>query len=405
MRAPARNPWLVFAVVFASGVVMMMGQYKVAPLMGALIGYFDADAAMGGWLMSAFSLAGIALGIPAAIILGKAGARRAGTIAIGCSVVGNLAGMLATEEAIAVLIAARVLEGVGVAVLGVVAPAVIARLFDERRQGLPLGIWSTWIAAGMLFSYPVAVPLADAFGTWKAAWCLCAVLSTLMGILYFCIVRPPERGACRHGQKAQARKPFAAGRSFYALIAAYVLFSSAMAAFNTYAPTYLQYGLGTSATTASLLSTFISAGALLGGLAAGAIVQRTQRPLWTMRAGLLAYGTIFLWAFGFPLEAAAPLLALVGFIKVFCPTSVYDAVPRFVGPSDVGMAMGIVSVAQNIGMTLGPPAIGAALGSLSSASWGTASGVLVALCALGLAFAAAARSPQRIDSPERQTVA
>ena len=402
MRASARNPWLVFAVVFASGVVMMMGQYKVAPLMGTLVDYFDVDAAVGGWLMSAFSFAGIALGIPAAIILGKAGARRAGTIAIGCSAVGNVAGMLATEETIAVLIVARVLEGVGVAVLGVVAPAVIARLFDERRQGLPLGIWSTWIAAGMLFSYPVAVPLADAFGTWKAVWCLCAVLSTLTEILYFCIVRPPEREACRNGREAQARRPFAAGRSFYALIAAYVFFSSAMAAFNTYAPAYLQYGLGASATAASLLSTFISAGALLGGLAAGAIVQKTQRPLWTMRAGLVAYGAIFLWAFGFPLEAAAPLLALVGFIKVFCPTSVYDAVPRFVGPSDVGMAMGIVSVAQNIGMTLGPPAIGTALGSLSSASWGSASGVLVALCALGLAFAAAARSPQRSDSRARQ---
>ena len=231
---------------------------------------------------------------------------------------------------------------------------------------------------------------------------MCAVLSTLTGILYFCIVRPPERKACRNGQEAQARRPFAAGRSFYALIAAYVFFSSAMAAFNTYAPAYLQYGLGASATAASLLSTFISAGALLGGLAAGAIVQKTQRPLWTMRAGLVAYGAIFLWAFGFPLEAAAPLLALVGFIKVFCPTSVYDAVPRFVGPSDVGMAMGIVSVAQNIGMTLGPPAIGAALGSLSAASWGSASGVLVALCALGLAFAAAARSPQRSDSRARQ---
>ena len=268
MRASARNPWLVFAVVFASGVVMMMGQYKVAPLMGTLVDYFDVDAAVGGWLMSAFSFAGIALGIPAAIILGKAGARRAGTIAIGCSAVGNVAGMLATEETIAVLIVARVLEGVGVAVLGVVAPAVIARLFDERRQGLPLGIWSTWIAAGMLFSYPVAVPLADAFGTWKAVWCLCAVLSTLTEILYFCIVRPPEREACRNGREAQARRPFAAGRSFYALIAAYVFFSSAMAAFNTYAPAYLQYGLGASATAASLLSTFISAGALLGGLAA-----------------------------------------------------------------------------------------------------------------------------------------
>ncbi|MDY2777631.1 MAG: MFS transporter [Collinsella sp.] len=376
--------WRTFVAIFLSGIVVMMGQFKVPPLMSVLIPFFSTDTATGGWLMSSFSIAGVVLGLPAAAMLKRFGVLKSGLFALACSAIGNTIGAFVGPNGIALLLVARVIEGVGVAIIGVVAPTAIAAIFGEEKRGLPLGIWSTWIATGMLCIYPIAVPISQFFGSWHAVWLFSAALSIISMIVFAIFVRDPEQEA-----PAQATEDGSDSKSLYPLLmlsVAYVFFAAAMSSFNTYAPSYIEVGLGLSTAEASALSVFISIGALIGGIFAGSIVQKTQAPMMVLRIGLLAYGIIFLWAFGFTMQWAIMVLSLVGFIKVSCPTAIYDLAPRMVDASKAGFVMGVISVAQNVGMVIGAPIVGAALGELASANWSAGSFALVAMCAIALAF-------------------
>ena len=54
---------------YLAGVAVALNQSKVPPVMQVLLQSLHMDPATGGWLMSAFAVAGIILGLPAAFVL------------------------------------------------------------------------------------------------------------------------------------------------------------------------------------------------------------------------------------------------------------------------------------------------------------------------------------------------
>ena len=81
---------------YLAGVAIALNQSKVPPAMQVLLQDLHMDMTTGGWLMSAFAVAGIVLGIPAAFVLVKLGPKVSGLIAIGCTMLGSIFGALAT---------------------------------------------------------------------------------------------------------------------------------------------------------------------------------------------------------------------------------------------------------------------------------------------------------------------
>ena len=64
----------------------------------------------------------------------------------------------------------------GIGLIGVIAPATIAMWFPLARQGVPMGIWATWVPVGSVLMYNLAPALAAARG-WQAVWWLGASTS------------------------------------------------------------------------------------------------------------------------------------------------------------------------------------------------------------------------------------
>src|SRR5512137_911364 len=91
-----RKAWAVMLAAYLAGIAIALNQSKVPPVMQVLLRDLHMDMATGGWLMSAFAVAGIVLGIPAALVLTKLGPKIAGLIAIGCTLIGSIIGALAT---------------------------------------------------------------------------------------------------------------------------------------------------------------------------------------------------------------------------------------------------------------------------------------------------------------------
>ena len=73
------------------------------------------------------------------------------------------------------LLVGRVVEGVSIGLISVVAPTAISQWFEPRERGMPLGLWATWVPVGNVIMFNVAHPLLNTFG-WRAVWWFGALL-------------------------------------------------------------------------------------------------------------------------------------------------------------------------------------------------------------------------------------
>src|SRR5512143_3747353 len=169
-----RKAWAVMLAAYLAGVAIALNQSKVPPVMQALLHSLNMDTTTGGWLMSAFAVAGIVLGIPAAFVLAKLGPKVSGLIALGCTLLGSIVGALASGPAM--LLGGRVVEGIGLGLIIVVAPTVISMWFPPEKRGLPMGIWASWVPVGSFVIYNLAGPLLQSFG-WQSIWWFGALLA------------------------------------------------------------------------------------------------------------------------------------------------------------------------------------------------------------------------------------
>ena len=229
---------------YLAGVAVALNQSKVPPVMTALMADLHIDAATGGWLMSAFAVAGIVLGIPAALMLGKFGPKLSGTLALGCTLLGSIVGALANNAGL--LLFGRAIEGVGLGLIAVVAPAVISMWFAPHERGTPMGIWASWVPVGSFIMYNLAGPLLGSFG-WQGSWWFGAAFALVALIIYAVTVSAPASTSVSNAHPAPVNASFGKllfNPASWILALMFGAFNFAFIAYATWAPTYFNQGLG-----------------------------------------------------------------------------------------------------------------------------------------------------------------
>ncbi len=179
--------WVILFVVFLASVAAPLNQNKVPPLMPILMQSFNIGLSQAGLLMSVFSITGFLLALPAGIILQKLGPKASGLIAVGSLVIGASLGAL--SGSMGLLLTSRVIEGVGMGLIAVVAPAIIALWFPPEKQGTPMGLWATWVPVGSIFMMITAPRLGIAAG-WQAVWWVGDGFALVALALYALLMRP-----------------------------------------------------------------------------------------------------------------------------------------------------------------------------------------------------------------------
>jgi predicted MFS family arabinose efflux permease len=129
----------------------------------------------------------------------------------------------------------------------------------------------------------------------------------------------------------------------------------------------------------------------LGNLAAGLLMRRGV-PLWKIAAfafafaGVAAFG---IFAEGWPVALVAGVAALSLAVTGLVPASIFAGAPRVSpAPQLLGITMGLVVQATNLGQLLGPAALGA---WVERAGWGAAPALFALVAIAGLAVAAGLR--------------
>lgn len=381
------------AAAFLAGVAVTANQFKVPPVLPTLLSTFQLDLAAGGWLMSVFSVAGILLSIPVALVVGRAGLKRAGLVALACAVVGSAVGALAPDAT--VLLAGRAIEGVAVSIIAVVSPALISLWFEPPERGLPMGIWAAWVPVGSVITLNVAPPLEAALG-WRSIWWFGALFALGAMVFFALLVHEPRRST------GAAQTPLSTTRalanpSAWLLALTFGAFACGQLAYATWAPVYLAERLALAANRASFYTSLLFVAGVVANVSAGWLMNRVPHRAGVPAAAMAATAVLFWWGFRLAVpEAVVPYMLALGLVSNALPTAVFTLAPETVKrPAAIGLAMAAINVVANVGLFLGPPAIGAVV---AGSRWAAGSDVLVAVTVMGLvaallAWRALARGP------------
>jgi MFS family permease len=291
--------------------------------------------------------------LPGGSLVDRFGARRLAVLGLVVFAVGAGAGALAPT--IGVLVAMRVLQGVGA---GLVSPAALAGAvsgFPPERRGSALGIWGASAGISNLLG-PVLGGLLTVGLGWRADWWALVPLALIAaaGILR-------SVPATVHGE--ETRHPVLNGTVLAASLVAALTFAVMIGSFYL-AEQYLQRAAGFSALGASAVLVVVAV--LVGAAAplAGRLVDQHGERLPAV-AGFLAAGVglVVLGIPGMPLHSPVTILPLIpvglGLGMLFVPTSraALNATPL----ACHGRTSAVLSVGRLVGAAVGAGLAGIAL--------------------------------------------
>ncbi|MBV8942864.1 MAG: MFS transporter [Solirubrobacterales bacterium] len=326
-------------------------------------------------VLSAYFIAYALALLPGGWLVDRFGARRLALAGLGLFAVGAGAGAVAPT--IGVLVATRVVQGLGA---GLVSPAALAGAvsgFPAARRGAALGIWGASAGIANLLG-PVLGGLLTVGLGWRANWWVLVPLAVLSAVTILRELPPTV-----HGEETShpvlndtvLTASFVAALTFAVMIGCFYL-----------AEQYLQRAAGFSALGASAVLVVV---ALLVGLAApfaGRLVDEHGERLPAVMGFLAAaIGLLILGIPGMPLDSAVTLLPLIpvglGLGMLFVPTSraALNATPL----ASHGRTSAVLSVGRLLGAAVGAGLAGLAVaGGVDASKTHDALLIACAVCVL-----------------------
>jgi MFS family permease len=353
----------VLLIIVLFSVAAPLAQFKVPPVMPILMHAFSLSAGRAGLLMSIFALTGLFLALPGGFIFQRLGFRATGMIAILAVIVGAALGALSTS--IGMLLTSRFIEGIGLSLTTIVAPAVIAMRFTPETRGKAMGIWCASVPLGWLLAFSSA-PWLSGRWDWPGVWWFCFFYAFLGALLYYLFVRPiPEAAAVETGQ-TEHEKPSVRdlaqalrNRDLWLISFLFCCFNIIFIAFMTWFPTYSHAVRGLSLSQADLLMSVMTVLLLVSGPFGGWLSDRLGSRKIICVVPMLLLMLLFPLASVVTDGSRLAIIVIVGLIGAFVPTGVFSVGPEVVGDERLhGMAMAMILLGQNAGMLLGPLVFG-----------------------------------------------
>jgi predicted MFS family arabinose efflux permease len=372
--------WVILAVVYFASVAAPINQFKIPPIMPVLMQTFQIDLIQAGLLMSVIAMIGLLLALPTGIILQRLGPKTTLLIALGLTALGTVIGALANSFVI--LLGSRVVEAVGIGLMGVTAPATIAMWFPPERQGTPMGIWATWVPIGSVAVYNLAPVLASSLG-WQSVWWIGAAFALVMMIFCGWLVRRPpvQEQTDTQLQRAPDLRVVLSNRNIWLLALSFACMNLTMVSLGTYYPTFLNEVRGYPLSRAAFVSSIATLIVLFSAPAAGWLSDRIRSRRLVFSLPFLGIAITFLFPFhvtGWQIIAVA---VAQGLIIGAIPTATFAAASEImIKPEWAGLGLAVVLIGQNLGQLLGPILFGQIV---EGSSWAMAGYLMIPFCLLG----------------------
>jgi MFS family permease len=171
--------WSTVVLVVGAGVVSAFQVGKAPTALLAVQADLSLDLSTASWLLSAFAIVGAFTGAAVGIAVDHLGARRMvlGGLLLqaACSALGAMA------EGAPLLLAARVIEGLGFLTVTVAAPTLVVGVVAPQGRGRAMAVWGTFMPVGIALVM-LAAPLLTAIG-WRGFWLVNAAVLLVYAVL------------------------------------------------------------------------------------------------------------------------------------------------------------------------------------------------------------------------------
>lgn len=379
--------WAGVWAIVGAGVVASLQVGKViiaAPLLRQDMGL---DLASIGTLTAVFSVLGVVGGIAAGGVIARFGARRMLLLGLSATALGTAMGAIAPSYVL--LLASRVVEGLGFLMITVAGPAALQRLVSASGRDFAFALWSCYMPTGMA----IAMLASQAFDHWQAVW-WCAGAAVIVSLASVAALLPSGHAApaplsWRGMRQDTVDTLSAAGPVLLAL--SFTLYSLMFFALFTFLPVLLMDQLGLTLAQAGLYSAIASAANIVGNLGAGVLLARGWRRSTLIACASVTMGVVALLIFRSVLPAMPTFLLCVLFSAVggLIPATLLGTAPLVAPrPALTAASVGLVMQGSNLGQVIGPVTVG---GVIDRYGWGAASTIVLAAGLGGVLIAAALR--------------
>lgn len=399
-------------VVVAAGVAaaLHVGKLPVAlPVLREALGIGVVEA---GFLLSLVQGAGMTAGLAVGLAADAIGLRRCMAIGLAVLAVAGLAGATVRgADAVPWLLALRVVEGVGLLLTALPAPALIRRLRAGRGAEAALGLWGAYMPAGVACAL-LAGPWVIGLAGWRAWWIAVALASLAVAAWLWLAVPPDPRAA--------SREPAAAGRLARTLAApgpwllalSFAMYSGQWLAVIGFLPTiYSEAGIA--ATTGGLLTALAAAANGGGNIVAGRLLQRGASAPRLLRIGFAAMA-LGAWLAAWPIAGIGPFATPLRYAAVVAFSGFGGLIPGTLfalslrlapDGATVSTTVGWMQQLSALGQFAGPPLV--AVVALASGGWQWSWTVTGACAVAGLLLASGiaallGRDSMRAASPRAE---
>jgi predicted MFS family arabinose efflux permease len=373
-REPATR-WGAVGALMAAGVVAAAQLGKSTAALPALQADLGLSLSAAAWFLSAISLVGAVAGAGLGWAGQSLGFRRQVQAGLLLMLVMNIAGV--TVRGSALLMATRVGEGLGFALVVLAAPGLLTTVTAAGNRRLVVGAWGAYMPIGLSVG-TLLTPAVMPFVGWRGVWAVAAVIT--LGALVAVTRSVPGAGASGRPSPAAL---LAALRSpgVVSLAAVFTLYAGQYLAVLGLLPAMLVRD-GLSVADAGLV-TGIAFIANAPGNVAGAVLQHRGAPRHLLVIGGSAVMGSTVWLLyddGFPLGVRIAAAVLFSFTAGLVPSAAFNGVAALTaGTAALGAAMGLLMQGSSLGQLLVPPLVAAAGGS-----WAGAPGIVSGLAALAV---------------------
>jgi len=349
--------WLAVYAAAGSGIAAAVNVGKVPIALGLLRQEFGLSLVSAGWVASMLSTLAVFSALFIGVACDRIGHLRMAGVGLGISIVATLAGLWAHESG--TLLFSRFGEGVGFLAVVIAAPGLVSTAATPADRRFALGIWATYLPAGVGLAMLVA-PLLLPLGGWRSLWVLAVACLVAAA---FAIYR------CRHAYVYQAAVSPHSSKDIGAAVLqpapwlyGFALCSWAIQYFAliVWLPTFFKEQRGMAPGMVALLSAVVVIVNVPGNLFGGALVKRHFQ-----RGRLIAvasFCTVLLSLAVYPdllpdLPRYFMCLAL-SFCGGVISASVLSSTERLAKtPRQIGTLQGLFIQCAHLGQFIGPPLI------------------------------------------------
>lgn len=385
---PARTRWPLALLLFGAGLVVALQLGKAVAALPTLRVDMGLSLVVGGWVISAFNVAGAVSGLLIGATIDRIGHRRAAlaglTLATVCSGLGALTG-----DAPA-LLATRFGEGLGFTLTVLAVPPLLVRVSSARQHGLVFGIWAAYMPAGIAVATAATPYVLSEFG-WRGLWLAAAALNAFWVVAFAAATRTVPRSAVDSGTRIRSTvRAVATSRGPLLLAGVFAAYSLQFLSVFGFLPTLLTGRYGVPAVTAAALTALALCANIPGNILGGALRKRGV-PRWILiccASAVMAGSALGIYAAGLPIGLRYGSCLVLSFAGGVIPATLFGAVPRLApSPRAVAATVGVVQQGAVLGQALGPPAVAAV--AAAAGGWQASPMVLAAaaVVAAGLGLA------------------